>query len=93
MNKYNALCKFYRKVKQFENIAGIINWDTATMMPSGASKYRAEDTATLHSFIHQIVSSNQLGGLIESVDESRLDKWQKANVREIKLARNNALSV
>jgi carboxypeptidase Taq len=93
MNKYIELCKFYRKIKQFGNIAGIIHWDTATMMPLGAAKYRAEDMATLHSSIHQMLSSNQLGDIITSINEASLDEWQKANVREIKLARKNALAV
>jgi len=93
MNKYKELCEFYRKIKHLENIAGIIHWDTATTMPIGSAEYRAEDTATLHSIMHQMLSSNQLGDLIAAIEDPHLDSWQRANIREIIRSRKNALAL
>ncbi len=92
-NKYSILCNFYRRITNLANITGILYWDTATMMPKAVAKYRAEDAAALQKIIHQLLSSNQLGDILESVDVSNLNNWQQANVKEIRRIRNNTLSL
>lgn len=93
IHSYTKLCNFYKKISHLKNLSRIIHWDVACNMPSGAAKYRAEEMATLQSMIHKLIISNQFGDLIEDASNPKLNQWQKANIREMKRLREDALSV
>lgn len=48
--------------------ASILDWDQQTYMPSGAAQARAEQTATLSQFIHQLVVSEETGKLLAQAE-------------------------
>ncbi|MEQ9116415.1 MAG: carboxypeptidase M32 [Rickettsiales bacterium] len=93
IHSYSKLCNFYKKIAHLGNLAGIIHWDMACNMPTGAAKYRGEEVATLRSMIHKLVISDQFGDLIEEANSTRLSDWQQGNIREMKRMREDALSV
>src|SRR3989338_4766139 len=93
MNTYNKLSDFYKKIRIMENISGILHWDSSTMMPNNSFRARSEELAFLSSMQQKFLRSEQLGHALEMVKEDELNDWQKANVREIRLNRANALAV
>ena len=93
MSTYNKISEFYSKISTLENISGILHWDSSTMMSKNSCEARSNELSLLSSIQQKFLSSNQLGAVLEKVDESKLNDWQKANIREIKLRRDNALAV
>lgn len=93
MNTYIKLSNFYKKIKTLENITGILHWDSSTMMPKNSFKARSEELALLSSIQQKFLRSDQLGHALDNVHQDNLNDWQKANIREIKLSRDNALAV
>jgi carboxypeptidase Taq len=92
-HSYAKLCNFNQKIHNLQNLCGIIHWDMSTNMPTGSAKARGDELAALQSIIHKFLTSDQFGDLIAAVSESRLNEWQKANLRETKRMRDNALAV
>ena len=54
MSAYEKLEKHFREIANFEHAGGILNWDNATMMPSGSADVRASAMATLSVHIHAL---------------------------------------
>lgn len=93
MNAYNKVSDFYKKISLLRNIGGILHWDSSTMMPKNSCKERSEELALLASLGQKFLCSERFGSALDSVSDNKLNDWQKANIREIKLARDNALAV
>lgn len=93
LHSYSKLCNFYRKIHNLNNLVGIIHWDMSVNMPNGSAKSRGDELASLKSLIHKLLISEQFGDLIASVSSNRLNDWQKANLREMKKQRDNALAI
>lgn len=93
LHSYSKLCNFYRKIHNLGNLASIVHWDKATNMPVGSARSRGDEMATLKSMIHKLLVSDQFGDLIAAASDKRLNEWQKANIREMKRVRDNALAI
>jgi carboxypeptidase Taq len=83
MSAYHKLHEHFRGIANFEHAMGILNWDNATMMPTGSSDVRASSMETLSVHIHKLSSDARIADWIASAKEEELDTWQAANVREI----------
>ena len=67
--------------------AGVLHWDTATMMPEGGAEARGEQVATLKVVCHEILTDPALPDLLAGAEaENTLDDWQRANLREMRRA-------
>ena len=84
MNAYSQLeGKFYTLATQ-EDAAAILNWDAATMMPTGSAKDRSEQLAVLATIRHEILTGTEIEELMEAaLKENTLNDWQLANLREM----------
>jgi carboxypeptidase Taq len=93
MTSYIKIADFYKKIKILKNVGGILHWDSSTMMPKHSFKARAEEMALLSSIQQKFLRSEQFGNALENIQYDDLDDWQKANIREMKSSRDNALAV
>jgi carboxypeptidase Taq len=83
---YLALEATFKKLNDLENSRAILQWDYATMMPSGGAEARIEQFATLESLCHDMLTDSRVGDLLNEAEEerSRLDAWQNANLTEMR---------
>jgi carboxypeptidase Taq len=80
---YKKLEDHFREIANFEHASGILNWDDATMMPSGSADVRASAMATLSVHIHALSTDPHIADWVAEAKSESLDEWQAANVREI----------
>ncbi|MCW8397869.1 hypothetical protein OQJ26_03580 [Legionella sp. PATHC038] len=69
MNAYQQLEQHFKKYYDFENLAAIVSWDEASMMPAGGGKARAEALATLSAVQHDWLTHKKVGDLIKQAKE------------------------
>lgn len=81
MNAYQQLEQHFKKYYDFENLAAIVSWDEASMMPAGGGKARAEALATLSAVQHDWLTHKKVGDLIKRAKEiEHLSSWQQKNL-------------
>ncbi|PWY56474.1 carboxypeptidase M32 [Legionella qingyii] len=81
MNAYQQLEQHFKKYYDFENLAAIVSWDEASMMPAGGGKARAEALATLSAVQHDWLTNKKVGDLIKQAkDIDSLSLWQQKNL-------------
>jgi carboxypeptidase Taq len=88
MSAYQELEARFARTAILDDVAGLLGWDTETMMPKGAIEGRSDQMATLEDLSHEILTANATGDLIAaaSADQSQLSEWQAANLREMRRA-------
>lgn len=86
MTAYKTLESHFKRINAIDGANAILGWDNATMMPAGGAAARAEQCATLSSLAHTIITSPEIGGLIQEAEENALtlSPWQQANLTEMK---------
>lgn len=81
MNAYQELEQHFKKYYDFENLAAIVSWDEATMMPAGGGQARAEALATLSAVQHEWLTNKKVGDWIKRAkDLPGLSLWQRRNI-------------
>ncbi|KTD10649.1 thermostable carboxypeptidase 1 [Legionella gratiana] len=81
MNAYQKLEHHLKKYYDFENLAAIVSWDEAAMMPAGGGKARAEALATLSAVQHGWLTHKKVAELIKQAkDLEELSLWQQRNL-------------
>lgn len=85
MNAYTTLEQEFTRLYALKSAMAVLDWDSATMMPSGSSEVRGEQLATLAGLAHDIVTSPRIADLLDKAEsESGLDDWQRANLYEMR---------
>ena len=86
MRAYDDLVVRFRRRAAIEEAAGMLHWDTATLMPSGGAEARGEQLAALNVVSHQMLADPMVAGLLDEADDQAgsLDPWQAANLREMR---------
>ncbi|MFN3076540.1 MAG: carboxypeptidase M32 [Alphaproteobacteria bacterium] len=78
--------RFARLIKLEEAIA-FLNWDNAAMMPAGGADSRAEQTATLKTIHHELLTEPEVEAWLEeamATESAQADSWSRANLREMR---------
>ena len=83
MNSYDRLKQIFHDAALSSDIAGILHWDMSTMMPKNSRENRADQLAYLSKVRHELISSKQVGDLINKAKDEQLDNDNKANLREM----------
>ena len=83
MNSYLKLKKIFHEAALSSDIAGILHWDMSTMMPKNSRDNRAEQLAYLSKIRHQLISSQNVGDLIDKAKLESLETKDKSNLREM----------
>ena len=95
ISAYAQLEARFAKLARLQDVAAMLQWDSAAMMPSGGAEARAEQLAMLKVMAHEILIDPAAGDLLgeaESQDES-LDEWQRANLAEMRRGHLRAIAV
>ncbi|MBV8120755.1 MAG: carboxypeptidase M32, partial [Alphaproteobacteria bacterium] len=95
MTAYQQLEVLFRRHGALEEAIGLLNWDSATMMPPGGAVARAEQLATLSLLAHQQLTAAEVDDLLDAAESenSALDGWQQANLREMRRRHTHAAAV
>lgn len=56
------------QLSHVQQAAGLLGWDQQTYMPSGAANGRAEQAATLSQLAHQMLTSEEMGTLLQAAE-------------------------
>lgn len=82
---YKELEVIFGRMSRLGEAISILGWDAATTMPAGGAEARGEQLATLRVLHHEMMMDPRLGDLLfEAAEETGLDPWEQANVREMK---------
>lgn len=85
MTAYSELAAHFGRISALSNAIGILSWDTAAMMPAGASPTRSESMALLEVLRHGMVVEPRIGDWLADADaDTGLGEWERANLREIR---------
>src|SRR5215831_10964551 len=91
---YQQLEHEFRRLHAFRGAANVLHWDAAVMMPKGSAELRGDQLAALEIESHVILASPKVSRLLERAEASgdSLDDWQRANLREMRRARDHAIA-
>jgi carboxypeptidase Taq len=90
---YAALEERFRRLTAVDDTLGLLQWDTAVMMPAGGAEGRANQTAALAGLRHALLTAPDTAALLDDVAADRLDSWQQANLAEMRRAHAHATAV
>ena len=82
---YDALERRFRRLGALGEAGGVLQWDSAVLMPPGGAAARAEQVAMLKVLGHEMLTHPSVAELLEgAAQQSELDAWQRANLREMR---------
>ena len=82
---YGELETRFSRLALLEDTAGVLQWDTETMMPPGGAAARIEQLALLETVRHQKITDPRLAELLDRArGEEDPDPWRQANLREMR---------
>ena len=92
---YQQLEQEFRRLHAFRGAASVLRWDAAVMMPRGSSDVRGEQLAALETECHILLTSPKVQRLIEraQANQSQLEDWQLANLREMRREVDHAIAI
>ncbi|MCB9135787.1 MAG: carboxypeptidase M32 [Anaerolineales bacterium] len=67
--KYPRFQKLMEDIHDLGKAAGVLSWDRSAYMPPGGAAARARQSATIARVIHEIETSDEMGELLETMDE------------------------
>ena len=83
MKTYLKLKEIFNEASLTSDIAGILHWDMATMMPSSSRDQRSDQLAYLSKLSHSKISSSEVGDLIEDSKNLNLNNSDQKNLNEM----------
>ena len=87
INAYKELEKCFGQLQALKEASSMLHWDAATIMPKSVASAatRSEQISALDGICHEILNSNKISDLLnEAQNQSTLNNWQTANLREMK---------
>ncbi len=82
---YLKLEKRYNRLALLGEVGGILHWDSATIMPTGAARGRGEQIAELKAICHNLIIARETADLIEAASQqTNLNPWQNSNLELIR---------
>ncbi len=95
MSAYRALEERFKRLSDIGGTLAILNWDQQVMMPPGGHAARTDQVATLRRIAHELLTGPETGDLLASAaaETSKLDDWQRANLREMRRSYLHASAV
>ncbi|WP_276300084.1 carboxypeptidase M32 [Halorussus lipolyticus] len=90
---YDDLLDRYERVSSLEDGSQVLYWDQQVMMPEGGTPARSQQLSALSAVIHERLTADELGRLLDEAEEEALDDDQQAVVREIRREHERAVEV
>ncbi|MCG7366254.1 carboxypeptidase M32 [Pantoea sp. ACRSH] len=83
---YQQLSATFQRLSRFGHLMAVAGWDMQTMMPSGGSPARGEALAEMGVLRHSILTDPRVGELIQEAEQADLNDVERANLREMQRA-------
>jgi len=83
----DAYEQFLQKVQRIHNVkhAGmILSWDQQVTMPEGGTPARSQQSSTLSAISPELLTDDEMGDLLDELEDRDLDDEQQAVVREVR---------
>lgn len=90
---YDDLAERYERLTNIGGAAGILSWDQEVMMPEGGTPARAGQLSALSAVSHDLLTDEEMGEALETVDNGDLSEDEAAVVREIRRQYDRATKV
>ncbi len=90
---YAELEARFKRLTSLREAAAVLHWDTAAIMPEGGAGARAEQLATLRVVCHEVLADPALPDLLDGAGEENLERWQSANLREMRRQWRHATAI
>jgi carboxypeptidase Taq len=91
---YAELTERFARIGAIEGALAILSWDSAVMMPRGASAGRGEQVATLRRVAHDLLVAPEVAQLLDAAEAAPpLDPWEQANLAEMRHRHRHAVAV
>src|SRR5262245_3977910 len=90
---YRTLEERFKRLSDIGGALAVLEWDHQVMMPRGGNETRAEQVATLRQIAHEILTEARTAELLGEAETTRLDAWQRANLREMRRAHARAVAL
>ena len=91
---YQRLEDRFRRIHALGDVAAVLHWDLATMMPRGGAASRGDQLALLKAMSHGMITDTEMEDLLGAADDDPdLDPWQRSNVREMRRAWTHATAL
>ena len=83
---YQQLSATFQRLSRFGHLMAVAGWDMQTMMPTGGSQARGEALAEMGVLRHEILTDPRVGELIQEAEQADLNDVERANLREMQRA-------
>ena len=83
-HKYQEIAQDFQNISILSSVTSLLSWDNAVMMLKNGITRRSKEIALVSNLIHKQYKQKDYLKLIEDLDQSNLDEWQKANLKVIK---------
>jgi carboxypeptidase Taq len=95
MRAYHELERIFARDARIQDVLGLLQWDSDTMLPKGASSARAEQLATLKRIARDLLVCGNTADLLDEADAAsdHAGDWQRANLREMRRSYAQASAV
>ncbi|MFB6170370.1 MAG: carboxypeptidase M32 [Haloarculaceae archaeon] len=93
MSTYEDLVERYERISYVRDAGGLLGWDQQVTMPEGGTPARSKQQSAVSAVSHDLLTDDETGALLESIEEARLDGDQRAVVREIRREYRRAVRV
>jgi carboxypeptidase Taq len=84
MPAYDDLIAFQKETEALAQVAGRLQWDAETVMPSGAAEQRGEEVAAMEGVLHARRTDPRLGEWLIALEGADLDPVASAQVRHVR---------
>lgn len=92
---YAHLEQRFAKLARLQDIAAMLQWDSAAMMPAGGAEPRAEQLALLKVMSHELLTDAAVGDWLAGAEgeAGAFDEWQRVNLAEMRRSYLRATAV
>jgi carboxypeptidase Taq len=92
MTAYQNLTKRFARIATLNEVASVVNWDQAAMMPAGGAAARGDQMAVLAGLSHELLTHP---GLADDLGAAELphDEWDAANLALMETAYKRAVAL
>ncbi len=92
-DSYAQLTAIFDHHHHLRSAAEVLEWDAAVMMPPRAADLRGSQLAALRVGANELLASSRTRELLDAVEETSLDDWQRSNVALMRRAHVHASAV
>jgi len=86
LSAYEMLEDRFRRHGLLSEALGVLHWDMSVMMPPGGAPARTEQLSVLQVMAHELLTDPRMSDLLDAAEVAvgSLNRWQAANVREMR---------